>query len=114
MLYELPSFEHVDARDVKEAVDCLRAYGGKASVIAGATDLLALMKDRIEGPKLKVPEILVNIKTIPGIARITYEEGKGLRIGAAVTLSQIMASDQIRAKFDILSQAARVVGTTQL
>jgi xanthine dehydrogenase YagS FAD-binding subunit len=114
MLFELPSIEHRDAKDVHEAVACLKAHDGKAAVIAGATDLLSLMKDRIEGPKLKTPEVLVNIKAIPGIARITYEEKTGLRIGAAVTLSQIMASDPIRATFDILSQAARVVGTTQL
>ena len=114
MLFELPSIEHIDAKDVREAIDCLKAHDGKAAVLAGATDLLSLMKDRIEGPKLKVPKVLVNIKTIPGMARITYEEGKGLRIGAAVTLSQIIASVEVRAKFDTLSQAARVVGTTQL
>ena len=61
MLFELPDFEYIDAKDAKQAVACLREHNGKASVIAGATDLLALMKDRIEGPKLKVPEALVNI-----------------------------------------------------
>jgi xanthine dehydrogenase YagS FAD-binding subunit len=114
MLYELPSIAHIDAHDIGETVACLRQYEGKARVIAGATDLLSLMKDRIEGPKFKVPEVLVNIKTLPGIACITYEEGKGLHIGAAVTLSQIMASEQLRATFDILPQAARAIGTTQL
>jgi xanthine dehydrogenase YagS FAD-binding subunit len=114
MLFELPAFEHIDAKDVKEAVTCLKAYDGKASVIAGATDLLALMKDRIEGPKLKVPAALVNIKNIPGIGRITRENETGLRMGAAVTLSRIAASGEITPKFGILSQAARMVGTTQI
>lgn len=114
MLFELPDFEHRDAKDVREAVTCLREYNGKASVIAGGTDLLALMKDRIEGPKLKTPEALVNIKTIPGIARVMYKENTGLSIGAAITLSQLTASDEIQAKLGILSQAARGVGTTQL
>jgi xanthine dehydrogenase YagS FAD-binding subunit len=114
MLFELPDFEHIDAKDIKEAVTCLRAHNGKASVIAGATDLLALMKDRIEGPKLKVPEVLVNIKMIPGIAGVTYKEKRGLHVGAAVTLSQLAASDAIQANYGILAQAARQVGTTQL
>ena len=82
MLFELPSFEHIDAKDAGEAASYLRQYGGKAKVIAGATDLLGLMKDRIEGPKLEMPEVLVNIKTIPAIARIDYDEMTGLRIGA--------------------------------
>ena len=114
MLFELPGFDHIDAKDAKEAASCLRKYGEKARIIAGATDLLGFMKDRIEGPGLKVPEVLVNIKTIPGIARIDYDEKTGLRIGAAVTLNQLATSDLIKQKFNILSQAALQVGTTQI
>ena len=113
MLFELPSFKHIDAMEVKEAVSYLREYGEKARVVAGGTDLLSLMKDRIEGPELKIPELLINIKTIPEINRITYSEEIGLRIGAAVTLNRLAASDVINQKYNILSQAARQVGTTQ-
>ena len=56
MLFELPSFEHIDAKNAGEAASYLRQYGGKAKVIAGATDLLGLMKDHIEGPELEMPE----------------------------------------------------------
>jgi xanthine dehydrogenase YagS FAD-binding subunit len=45
---------------------------------------------------------------------ITYDEEEGLRIGAAVTLNRLESSDIIREKYNILSQAARQVGTTQL
>jgi xanthine dehydrogenase YagS FAD-binding subunit len=109
MLFELPRFEHIDATDVEEAVSCLRRHGEKARVIAGATDLLGLMKDRID-----VPEVLVNIKTIPGMAGITCDKETGLKIGAAATLNQLATSDLIKQKFSILSQAALQVGTTQL
>jgi CO/xanthine dehydrogenase FAD-binding subunit len=51
LLYELPVFQHVDAKSVKEAVSCLYSNGEKAKVIAGGTDLLALMKDRVEGAR---------------------------------------------------------------
>lgn len=114
MLLELPIFEHIDATDVSEAAAYLDRYGERAKVIAGATDLLSLMKDRIVGPGLKVPEVLVNIKTIPGMTGITFDEEAGLRIGAAVTLSQLATSDLIRRRFTMLSQAALQVGTTQL
>jgi xanthine dehydrogenase YagS FAD-binding subunit len=114
MLFELPSFEHVDARDKKEVTSLLQKYGRRARVIAGATDLLGLVKEKVEGPELKIPEVLVNIKKIPEIAGITYDEGTELRIGAGVTLSRLAASDLIRQKFTILSQAALEVGTTQL
>jgi xanthine dehydrogenase YagS FAD-binding subunit len=114
MLYELPSFEHIDATDVKEAASCLHEYGAKVKVIAGATDLLSLMKDRIEGPQLKVPEVLVNVKRIPEMTSITYDKEAGLRIGAAVTLNQLATSHVINQRFALLSQAALQVGTTQL
>jgi xanthine dehydrogenase YagS FAD-binding subunit len=114
MLFELPSFEHVDARDVKEVAPLLQKYRGKARVIAGATDLLGLMKDRVEGPEFRIPEVLVNIKRIPDMTRIAYDEGAGLRIGAGVTLTRLATSDVIPKEFKILSQAALQIGTTQL
>jgi xanthine dehydrogenase YagS FAD-binding subunit len=114
MLFELPTFEHVNAKHVEEAASCLQRYGGKARVIAGATDLLSLMKDRIEGPGLKMPEVLVNIKEIPGMTGITYDKQRGLRIGAAVTLNGLATFDLVRQRFNLLVQAALQVGTTQL
>ena len=114
MLFELPSFEHVDARNVEEAASLLQKYGGRAKVIAGATDLLSLMKDRIEGPECKIPEILINLKRIPEMTRIAYDEGAGLRIGAGITLNRLAASDVIEKEFKILSQSALQVGTTLL
>lgn len=114
MLYELLRFEHIDVKSVKEAIFWLHKYGEKARVIAGGTDLLSLMKDRVEGPELRMPEVLVNIKPISKLKRITYDGKKGLRIGAAVTLKRLEASGAIKKKFSILSQAARQVGTTQI
>jgi len=114
MLFELPSFGHVDARDVKEAASLLQKYGGKAKVIAGATDLLGLMKDRVEGPECRIPEVLINIKKIPDMTRIAYDERAGLRIGAGVTLTRLATSGVVQREFKILSQAALQIGTTQL
>lgn len=114
MLLELPTFEHVDANSVKETVFWLSKYGEKGRVVAGGTDLFGLMKDRIEGPDFKIPEVLINIKTIPDMKRITYEDQGGLRIGAALTLNGLITSDIIREKFPVLLQAARQVGTTQI
>jgi len=114
MLFEVPSLEHVDPRDMKEVASLLQKYGRKAKVIAGATDLLGLMKDKVEGPELRIPEVLINIKEIPDLTHIVYHERTGLRIGAGVTLSRLAASDVIRQQFTILSQAALQVGTTQL
>ena len=114
VLYELPAFEHADAKSVREAVLWLEKRGNDASVIAGGTDLLGLMKDRLEGPQLRTPQVLINVKHIAEMKRIEHDDELGLRIGAAVTLSQLGASDIICKRFSILSQAARQIGTTQI
>jgi xanthine dehydrogenase YagS FAD-binding subunit len=114
LLYELPIIEHVDAKSVEEALSLLRRYGEKARVMAGGTDLLGLMKDRIKGPRLPIPDILVNIKSIPGMDRITKEGERGLRIGAAVTIHDLETSELIKTKYHLLLQATMQVGTAQI
>jgi xanthine dehydrogenase YagS FAD-binding subunit len=114
MLYELPAFEHADAESVQEAVCWLERWGNAAGVIAGGTDLLSLMKDRLKGPQLRMPQVLINIKRIAEMQRIDHDDELGLRIGAAVTLNQMRASDIIPKRFSLLSQAARQIGTTQI
>ena len=114
LLYELPIFQHVDVKSVRDALSCFQHYGEKAKVIAGGTDLLGLMKDRIEGPRHPIPEVLVNVKSIPEMNRITYDKEAGLRIGAAVPLNHLETSEGIKKGFGILSQAARQVGSTQI
>ena len=114
MLLELPRFEHIDVTTPAQAVSCLQKHGDKAVVIAGATDLLGLMKDKVEGPELKIPEVLVNIKPVPELNRIAAESNGSVRIGATVTLAGLETSNLITGTFPVLSRAAHHVGTTQL
>ena len=105
---------HVDAKTVEEALLQLRRHGEKARVIAGGTDLLSLVKDRVRGPQLHLPGTLINIKPIPSMGRIIDDGKEGLRIGAAVTLTHLETSEVVKKILPILSQAARRVGTTQI
>ncbi|HBA39215.1 MAG TPA: molybdopterin dehydrogenase [Deltaproteobacteria bacterium] len=114
MLYELPPLEHLTAYNVEEAVRWLAEYNPRGKVIAGGTDLLGLMKDKITGPQMPMPEVLIDIKKIPGLSAIQYEAGKGLTIGAAATLTSIMTSSIVLEKYPILAQAAGQVATHQI
>ena len=89
MLDELPPFDYVDAASLAEAMAALAEHGPRAQVLAGGTDLLGLMKDRIGGPGMPVPEVLVNVKRIPELHGIAETADGGLRIGAAVTLADL-------------------------
>ena len=114
MLDELPAFAHVSAGSVAEAVDTLAEHGARAQVLAGGTDLLGLMKDRISGPGMPVPEVLVNVKRIPELAGIAELRDGGLRIGAAVTLWDLERDPRVVGRFPALAQAAAAVATAQI
>lgn len=103
-------FSFVNAKTIHEAVSLSKAYGTKTKLIAGGTDLLGELKDRV---LLSQPEVLVNLKTIPFMDHIKEEEAV-LRIGALTKLDQIATSPIVNEKYNALAQAARSVGSPQI
>lgn len=95
-------FAHINASTIDEAVLTLRRFGGKASIIAGGTDLLGKMKDDILPT---YPEALVNIKSISGLDFIKAEDGM-LKIGTLTRLEDIATSATVKGKYTALAEAA--------
>ena len=85
----LMKFEHVNATSLDDAISILREYGNKAWVLAGGTDLVGTMRFEV---LQDYPEILVNLKTIPGLDYIKEEKGI-LKIGALTRLEDIAFDD---------------------
>ena len=109
----MKSFDYYKVTTVEQAVNLLTKYQEKAAILAGGSDLLGMMKDRIEGPKLKNPQHLIDIKGIKELAYIK-EQKTGLKIGAATTLTTIVSSEIVGAKYPLLLQAARQVAVPQI
>lgn len=101
----LPRFKYIKARSLEEAVDLLTAYGHRTKVIAGGTDLLGAMKDRVT-----CPEVLVDIKKIEGLDEIREEEGL-LKIGALTGIRDIQESSLVKKRCRILKEVALEVGS---
>lgn len=100
-------FDHIQADTVPEAVSLLRKAAGQAKVIAGGTDLLAILKrELLPG----YPEQIINIKTIPGLDFIK-EDKKGLSIGAGTKLADISRDSLVKEKYPALADAAKSVAT---
>jgi carbon-monoxide dehydrogenase medium subunit len=59
------------------------------------------------------PQILVDVKWLPGIADLS-RSGGGILCGAAVTMNRIAHHPALRTKYTALSEAARSVGSYQL
>lgn len=97
----LPKFNYIRPKSVGELVNLLAEHGEDAKIFTGGTDLLVLMRDRIVRPKH-----LIDIKGIEELCELSHD-GRGLRIGAAVTLNQLIESDVVKERFKALWDAAR-------
>lgn len=106
----MKKFTHFNASTVEEAVLLLKRYGGKANLIAGGTDLLGKMKDRILPA---YPEALVNLKTVPGLDFIREDDGI-LKIGALSILEDIAHNPIVKERFFALAEAARRTASPHL
>lgn len=103
-------FVHITARSVDEAVSILNKYEGGAKIIAGGTDLLGQIKNRIH---TMTPDCLVDIKSIPDLEYIKEDE-EGLKIGSLTKLRDIASQPIIKEKYSALAQAAYAVGSPHL
>lgn len=106
----LPRFEYVQPKTIDEALSLLAKYKGKAKLIAGGTDLLPKMKRR----EIKAPTYVIDLKGLPDLDYIKYDEKGGLAIGALTTIHAVEASPIIQQKFSVLAQAASSMASTQV
>lgn len=104
----LKKFAHVNAKTIDEAAALLRA--GHAAVLSGGTDLLGAMRFEVLPT---YPEVLVNLKTIPGMEYIK-EEGGMLKIGAQTRLEDIAKSALVRKKYTALAEGAHRTATPHI
>ncbi len=106
----MKTFTHFNASTVEEAVSLLRRYQGKANLIAGGTDILGKMKDRILPG---YPEALINLKTIPGLDTIV-EKNDLLKIGPLAILEDIAHNKTVKTAYGALAEAARRTASPHL
>lgn len=96
-------YKYQSADTLGTAVSLLKK--GKASVLAGGTDILNLLK---QGALAEPPQTLVNIKRLTGLKGIVYDR-RGLKIGALTTLNELAASEVVQEKYPALAKAASSV-----
>jgi len=101
------AFAYVNAANEKDAIAALGPDRGKFLPLAGGMDLLGLMKDYI-----LQPDRLVNVKNLD--KTIARTSDGGLRIGAAVTLTDLVEHADAARMYPALVQAAAEVGTPQI
>jgi xanthine dehydrogenase YagS FAD-binding subunit len=102
------SFEYASPETKEQAVSLLGTTWGNAEVLAGGTDLLALMKDDVVEPRR-----LVNIKAIKELHGVSQEAG-GLRIGALTTLADVADNVNVVKDYPAVAEAIGEAASPQI
>lgn len=101
MRFEAPT--SIDA-----AVALLAAEGGTSRLLAGGTDVLVQLRSG-----MVEPDLVVDIKRIPGLDSIADEDG-GWRVGAAVPAVEMKEHAALYAAWPGVVEAANLIGSTQI
>ncbi len=105
----LPSFRLLRPRTLSEGVDMLAQHGDKVKVVAGGTDVLPSMKQ-----KLFTPEYVLDLLGVSELRGIHLSADGGVSIGALTALSTIENSPLVRRDYRVLYEAVRTVASPVL
>jgi xanthine dehydrogenase YagS FAD-binding subunit len=103
------AFEYAGPTTKEQAAALLGDKWDEIGILAGGTDLLSLMKDDVSKPRR-----LVDIKGIKEMQGIRHAPATGLRIGALVTLQELLEHAAVKKEYPALAQAAAGVASMQL
>ena len=105
----MEAFEYARPANASEAVKLLASGPSHSEVLAGGGDLLARMKDSISAPGR-----VVSLGSAHDLRGIDYKPGKGLRLGAMVTLDELAGHTDVRRHYPGLAQSVEEIGGPQI
>jgi len=105
----LPEFKLLRPRTIGEAVEHLDRHRGKVRILAGGTDLIPSMRQ-----KLFEPEYVLDLGAITAMRGIQASPEGGATIGALASMRAIEQSDLLRRNYSVLAAAAATVASPVL
>ena len=105
----LPTFRLLRPKSIEEAAAFMATHQEDLKVVAGGTDLLPSMKQ-----KLFTPGFVLDLRGIAELRGIRDAAGGGVEIGALTTLTEVEHSPVIRRDFPVLHDAVKTVASPVL
>jgi carbon-monoxide dehydrogenase medium subunit len=105
----LPRFDYLRAESPSQVLEVLHAQPDEVLLFMGGTDVLIQMRDGEISP-----ELLLDIKHLPGMITIAYDKKGMLSLGAGTTMNQIVEHPDVVQHFPLLAEAAASVASYQL
>lgn len=94
-------------KSLEEAAQILRA--GNVTVLAGGTDLMP----QTQASRVKFQPLLMNVQRVPELKGIAVQ-GAAVRIGALVTIAELLESALVRERLNLLWQACDHFASDQI
>jgi 4-hydroxybenzoyl-CoA reductase subunit beta len=105
----LPPFTYLAPRTLEKAIGQIGEAGPEGMLVAGGTDLYPNMKRRQFEPR-----VLVGLRGIRDLARISGGPDQGMAVGSCATLTQVASHPGIAGGYRALALAAAAVSTPPL
>ena len=102
-------FDYTKPQTLEAVSALLMEHNGQARPFAGMTDLLI----RIERGFVH-PQVVVDIKDIPGMTDLLVVRNGDLRIGAAVTMNEVALNPTVQSGWPLLAEGCASVASYQL
>ncbi|MEN6417846.1 MAG: xanthine dehydrogenase family protein subunit M [Clostridiaceae bacterium] len=105
----MKEFDYFQPKTIAEASELRARYGKAAVLLNGGTDVVIQLRE-----KLISPDAVIDIKHIPGLDKITFDQQNGLVIGACATVAALSADENVKRYYPFLSEAAESIGSKQV
>jgi len=106
LMMRLPQFDYLIPRTLPEAVLMKRDAGPAGMFVAGGTDLYPNMKRRQQ-----TPATVISVTRLAELASISGGGQAGMRIGASVSLTDIVEHSLINRSYPVVAKAAASIST---
>src|SRR6266849_4874027 len=102
-------FDLATPGSLDECLKLLAAREGETKLLAGGTDLLPQMKNG-----LTKPARVIDLSGVAELRVLAPDDGRGFRVGAAVTARQLERDARVKATYPALAESGALVGSIQV
>jgi carbon-monoxide dehydrogenase medium subunit len=103
------AFEYAAPASLAEATKLLADAKGTTRLLAGGTDIIVQLRER-----LRDADVVVDLKRIPELTQLSYSAAGGLKLGAAVPCHTLYENAEIAAAYSALTDSAHIIGGWQI
>ena len=105
----LPKFDYFAPQTLQETFELLEKHGREARLLAGGTDLIVSLRAREQRPKS-----LIDIKGVKELHELSFDEKRGLTLGASVNLNKLIHYDAASKNYPLLKEAVSTIGDCEI